>query len=120
MEIEQLRAAIDDLAEGEIVGVTQRDELAGLWQQKARFDAQLSRRIGEFDTSVEWSVDGSRSAASWLLRDLRLATGEAHARVRVARQIAQMPIARERGRKVGSVASTSTCLRASATRPTRM
>ena len=59
----------------------------------ARLDAQFARRIAEFDTSVEWSVDGSRSAASWLVRNFRLATGEAHARVRVARQMAQMPVA---------------------------
>ena len=49
--------------------------------------------VAELDTSVEWSVDGSRSTASWLVRNFRLATGEAHHRVRVACQMAQMPVA---------------------------
>ena len=64
-----------------------------MWREMARLDAQFARRVAEFDTSVEWSVDGSRSAASWLVRNFRLATGEAHHRVRVARQMAQMPVA---------------------------
>jgi hypothetical protein len=93
MAVEQLRAAIDALAEADVVGISQRDELAELWQQMARLDAQFARRVAEFDTSVEWSVDGSRSAASWLVRNLRLATGESHHHVRVARQVAHMPIA---------------------------
>jgi hypothetical protein len=90
---EQLRIAIDALAAADVVGVSQRDEIATLWREQARLDAQMARRVAELDTSVEWSVDGSRSAASWLVRNLRLASGEAHHRVRVARQIAQMPIA---------------------------
>jgi Domain of unknown function (DUF222) len=91
--VEQIRIAIDALAAVEVMGISQRDELAGLWQQMARLDAQFARHVAEFDTSVEWSVDGSRSAPSWLVRNHRLATGESHGRVRVARQIAQMPIA---------------------------
>src|SRR5271170_3656154 len=91
--LEQLRNAIDALAADEVTGISQRDEIGELWQQMARLDAQLARRVAEFDTSVEWSVDGSRSAASWLVRNLRLATGESHHCVRVARQIAEMPIA---------------------------
>ena len=93
MAIEQLRSAIDALAAADVVGISQRDELAELWREKARIDAQFARRVAELDTSVEWSVDGSRSAASWLVRNLRLATGEAHHQVRVARQMAEMPIA---------------------------
>jgi hypothetical protein len=90
--VEQLRAVIDELARAEVVGVVQRDDLAGLWREMARLEAQFARRVAELDNSVEWSVDGSRSAAGWLVANLRVASGEAHHRVKVARQTAQMPI----------------------------
>jgi len=90
--VEQLRAAIDELAQAEIVGVVQRDGLAGLWREMARLEAQFARRVAELDTSVEWSVDGSRSTAGWLVANLRVASGEAHHLVKVARQTARMPI----------------------------
>ena len=87
------KSANDALAAANVVGVGQRDEITALWQERARLDAQIARRVAEFDTAAEWSVDGSRSAASWLVRNLRLASGEAHHQVRIARQMAQMPIA---------------------------
>jgi hypothetical protein len=90
--VEQLRAAIDEMAKAEVVGVVQRDDLAELWREMARLEAQFARRVAELDASVEWSVDGSRSAAGWLVANLRVASGEAHHRVKVARQAAQMPI----------------------------
>jgi hypothetical protein len=89
--VEHLREAVNALARADIAGVPQRDELAGLWRQLTRLEAQFSRRVAELDTSVEWSVDGSRSAAGWLVANLRMASGEAHHRVKVARQIAHMP-----------------------------
>ena len=90
--VEQLRAVIDQLSQADIVGAPQRDDLVGLWREMARLEAQFARRVAELDTSVEWSVDGSRSAAGWLIANLRVASGEAHHRVKVARQTAQMPI----------------------------
>ena len=74
------------------MGVVQRDDLVALWREMARLEAQFARRVAELDSSVEWSVDGSRSAAGWLVANLRLASGEAHHRVKVARQTAQMPV----------------------------
>jgi Domain of unknown function (DUF222) len=92
-DVEQLRAAIDALAQADVVGQAQRDDLVGLWWEMARLEAQFARRLAELDNSVEWSVDGSRSAAGWLIANVRSATGDAHHRVKVARQSAQMPIA---------------------------
>ena len=69
--VEQLRAAIDELAQAEVVGVSQRDDLVALWREMARLEAQFARRVAELDRSVEWSVDGSRSAAGWLIANLR-------------------------------------------------
>ena len=91
--IGRLRSVIDELASEDIVGLPQRDAVAQLWRELTRLDAQLARRVGELDRSMEWSVDGSRSAASWLVAHARAATGDAHRRVNVARQTACMPIA---------------------------
>jgi Domain of unknown function (DUF222) len=90
--VEQLRAAVDALATDEVVGCAQRDDVLGLWREIARLDAQFARRLGEFDRSVEWSVDGARSAAGWLVANTRASSGEAHHRVKVARQVAEMPV----------------------------
>src|SRR4051812_13901098 len=90
---EQWRAANDALATTDVVGTSQRDEIVALFRERARLDAQIARRVAEFDKSVEWSVDGARSTAGWLVAKLRLATGEAHHHVRIAREIAQMPVA---------------------------
>ena len=80
--MERLRAAIDELTAADIRGFAQRDDLAELWWELARLEAQFSRRLGEFDGSVEWAVDGSRSAAGWLVKNLRAAKGEAYHRVK--------------------------------------
>src|SRR4051812_40498518 len=84
--------AIDALAADEVFG-PQRDDLAALWRELSRLEAQLARRLAAFDRSVEWSVDGAHSAAGWLVAKTRCATGEAQHRVKVARQTAHMPIA---------------------------
>ena len=90
-------------------GWSQRDDLAELWREMARLEAQFARRVAELDTSVEWSLDGSRSAAGWLVANLRAASGEAHHRVKVARQIGTDADRRaRRGRRGRSAAATST------------
>ena len=88
---ERLRGVVDELLAADIVGISQRDELVAVWRELTRLEAHFTRQLAELDTSVEWSVDGSRSAAGWLVANLRMATGEAHHRVKVARQIAHMP-----------------------------
>jgi hypothetical protein len=50
--VEQLRIAIDALAEDVVVGVSQRDELTALRREMARLDAQFARRVAEFDSGV--------------------------------------------------------------------
>ena len=92
--VERLRAAIDELTAADVRGLGQRDDVAELWWELARLEAQFSRRLGEFDLSVEWAVDGSRSAAGWLVKNVRAGKGEAYHRVKVARQTARMPSTR--------------------------
>jgi hypothetical protein len=86
--VAQLVAALDELASEEISGHSVRDDVLALEQARARLDAEVARRLREFDQSCEWSVDGSKSAAAFLQRHTRCASGEAHARVRVAREVA--------------------------------
>ncbi|HTK17566.1 MAG TPA: DUF222 domain-containing protein [Acidimicrobiia bacterium] len=54
---------------------------------RARLDAEVARRLREFDRSCEWAAHGSRSAAAFLVTNTRCARGEAHRRVRVAREV---------------------------------
>lgn len=88
--VERLHAVLDELAAHEVVGVSLRDDLLALEQARARLDAEVSRRLREFDRSREWSVDGSKSAAAYLVKHVRTAKGDAHHRVRVAREIGEL------------------------------
>lgn len=88
--IERLHALLDEFAAEVVVGTSQRDELLVLDRARARLDAEVARRLRAFDQSLEWSVDGSRSAAAFLVKHTRCAKGEAHHRVRVARQVAEL------------------------------
>jgi hypothetical protein len=102
--IERLREVVGELAAEAVCGASQRDEVAALWVEMTRLDAQFARRLAELDRSAEWSVDGARSAAGWLAANVRAASGEAHHRVKIARQTAAMPVAStawERG-EIGS------------------
>ena len=58
----RLRDAIDGLAADEVCG-SQGADVAALWRELGRLEAQLARRLGEFDRSLEWSVEGARSCA---------------------------------------------------------
>jgi hypothetical protein len=102
--VERLRGAIDELAGEDVRGAPQAELLTALWHEMTRLDAQFARRLAELDKSSEWSLDGARSAAGWLTARTHTASGEAHHRVKVARQTAAMPIVRsawERG-EIGS------------------
>jgi hypothetical protein len=66
-------------------------ELQQLLALRARLDAHIAERVGAFDASNEWSVDGSRSAAGWLVRHCRMAQGDAYRLVRTARHAREMP-----------------------------
>jgi hypothetical protein len=113
--VERLRAAIDELVAEDVAGAPQGDDLVALWRELARLEA---RRLAELDGTSEWSIDGARSAAGWLAKHTRCASGETHQRVKVARQIAAMPIARaawERGAIGSSHVAAVTKVRSAAT-----
>ena len=85
--IARLYEALDELAAEDVTGASLPDDLLELERARARLDAETSRRLREFDRSCEWAISGARSAAGYLVAHTRAARGEAHHRVRVARDV---------------------------------
>jgi hypothetical protein len=88
--VEELTTAIDGLASDDVEPVA-GDEIVVLLAERARLDAQISRRVRAFDTSGEWALDGARSASAWLRHRCRLTDRDAHRLVRTARHVDAMP-----------------------------
>jgi hypothetical protein len=91
--VEQLEDAIDALLAEDVTGRPLGDELVRLERVRSRLDAGIAQRLADFERQVGWSADGARSAAGWLIAKTRCASGGAHHRMHVARQMAAMPIA---------------------------
>jgi Domain of unknown function (DUF222) len=85
--VERLHEAIDGLAADELRYGSVGEDLLVLERARARLDAEVARRLREFDRSCEWAAHGSRSAAAFLVTKTRCARGDAHRRVRVAREV---------------------------------
>lgn len=85
--VERLHEAIDELAAGDLRFGSLGEDLLALERARARLDAEVARRLREFDRSCEWAAHGSRSAAAFLVTNTRCARGDAHRRVRVAREV---------------------------------
>src|SRR6185295_15831150 len=88
--VERLHEVIDELAAADVRYGSVGEELLALERARARLDAQVARRLREFDRSCEWAARGSRSAAAFLVTNLRCARGDAYRRVRVAREVAAL------------------------------
>jgi hypothetical protein len=54
-------------------------------EQRNRFDAELVRRVGVWDRSGDWALEGAVTPSSWLRSRARLDGGEATELVRTAR-----------------------------------
>ena len=85
--VERLHEAIDELAADDLRYGSIGEDLLALERARDRLDAEVARRLREFDRSCEWAAHGSRSAAAFLVTKTRCARGDAHRRVRVAREI---------------------------------
>ena len=85
-----LHGALDELAADDVTNTSLRDDLLELDRARARLDAETSRRLRAFDRSGEWAISGARSAAGFLVTSARVARGEAHHRVRVAREVEEL------------------------------
>src|SRR6478672_10877276 len=89
--IARLYEALDELAAEDVTGGSVRDDLLELERARARLDAETARRLRAFDRSCEWMVAGARSAAGFLVTGTRAGRGDAHHRVRVAREVDELP-----------------------------
>jgi len=85
--VERLHEVIDELAAVDLRYGSVGEELLALERARARLDAEVSRRLREFDRSCEWAAHGSRSAAAFLVTNTRCSRGDAYRRVRVAREV---------------------------------
>jgi hypothetical protein len=85
--VERLHKAIDELASDDLGYGSVGDDLLSLERARARLDAEVARRLREFDRSCEWAARGARSAAAFLVAKTRCARGDAYRRVRVAREV---------------------------------
>ena len=88
--VARLHEVLDELAAEDVSGGSLRDDLLELDRARARLDAEESRRLRAFDRSCEWALSGAGSAAAFLVTRTRMARGEAHLRVRVARQVEEL------------------------------
>lgn len=97
--VDRLRVALERLA-SEDLPARVGPELVELEELRSRLDAQISRRLERFDRGLEHTLESHRSPASWLSEKVRAGRGDAHSRVRVARQLSNCPMIRaawERG-----------------------
>jgi len=85
--VEHLHEVIDKLAVVDLRYGSVGEDLLALERARARLDAEVARRLREFDRSCEWAAHGSRSAAAFLVTNTRCARGDAYRRVRVAREV---------------------------------
>jgi hypothetical protein len=85
--VERLHEVINELAADDLRYGSLGEDLLALERARARLDAEVARRLREFDRSCEWAAHGSRSAAAFLVTNTRCARGDAHRRVRVAREV---------------------------------
>ena len=93
--IMHLETGVAELADASLAHELCGNELRELYQLRAQLDAQISRRLRAFDQSKEFVLSGDRSAASWLRKTCRLHGNAANEAVKVARQVAAMPLARD-------------------------
>ena len=95
--IAQLEVAIDALMAEDVVGglgVKLGSAIIELERLQARLDAERARRLVAFDRSMEWTVDGSRSAGSWIAKRSRTNPAEVAHRVHVARMVSESALTR--------------------------
>lgn len=89
----RLAGLIDQLA-GEDLSGNQGATILALDRLSARLDAQVSRRLGAFDQHLEHTSHGYKTAAAWLGAEARVASIDAHTRVRLARHCRQLDATR--------------------------
>jgi hypothetical protein len=89
--IGHLASAIDAACEVDPARLGDGEAIVALHRQLARLEAVVTRATAAFDAGGDWEADGARSAASWVALSCRLPSSTARRRVRVGRELRQMP-----------------------------
>jgi hypothetical protein len=92
--VDLIAEGIDKLAAEDLDGIAAGclgEDLVELARQSARLSAELMRRGLRWDTGKGWSIDGSRSGASWLAKQCGWSQGEAKSKLVLARQLSELP-----------------------------
>lgn len=85
--LEQVRA--QDLLS--IPGVRQREELVRLHRLSNQLEAEITRRVANFDSSQAYADTLALTTQSWLRGECNLTPNQASERVRVARKLEDLP-----------------------------
>ena len=82
--IELLEKAVAELAGEDVCRPGLGPELVDLLRVRSMFDAQISRRVREFEVRGEAILDGHKHPGAWLTANCRIGRGEAYRIVRRA------------------------------------
>jgi hypothetical protein len=91
---ELLGEAITEVAEADLDGVPSAvlsEMVVDLQRQRARLEAAEARVVARWDAERCWEAEGARSGAAWLAWKTRVPGGQAHQRVRLAREVRGFP-----------------------------
>jgi len=89
--LEQLRTAIDALADADPHAVACEEVLLELGRLRERLAAIDARLCAAFDSMQGWAPDGARNMAAWLAGRRRMERGDAQKLVRLGRALRHMP-----------------------------
>lgn len=78
---------------GALSGPELSAQLVELEELRSRLDAEWMRWAAEWDRRQAWSLDGALSGGAWLSRNASMAASTARERLRVARELAELPVA---------------------------
>jgi hypothetical protein len=95
MGIQELAEAIDGLIAEGAEGHCDAASVEALVCQHSRLESVLSRALGAFDASRDWSFDGARNGPVWLARSCQLPKGLARRLLRRGRHLSEMPVVAE-------------------------
>jgi hypothetical protein len=91
--VDLIAEGIDKLAAEDLDGIAAGclgEDLVELARESARLNAELMRRGLRWDTGKGWSIDGSRSGASWLANQCGWSQGEAKSKLVLARELSEL------------------------------
>jgi hypothetical protein len=90
-DIQNLKEAIDRLADAGPLVPADPESIEALVCQRARIDAIVTEAASSFDASGDWAPDGAKTAAAWLARRCRMPGGQTRTLIRRGRVLSHLP-----------------------------